>query len=80
LNTGPGCSILRARGWAGLKRKIISKKPEPIGKARAAALQGEIDKLTGATQAGENEKKTPDSPRDFINRWMAEHDKKPEEK
>ena len=56
-------------------------KPGPGGKARAAAIRAEIEKLTsGGTQAGEKQESTPDTPRDFIQRWMAEHDKKPKDK
>lgn len=56
----------------------------PGGKARAAALRAEIDKLTGAPKpAGGGSKADapaakPANPRDYIQQWMAEHDKKPE--
>jgi hypothetical protein len=59
----------------------MTKKPspKPRGKARAAALHAEIDKLTsGGGQSGQ-EKQRPASPREFIHRWMATHDKKPKD-
>jgi hypothetical protein len=52
----------------------------PAGKARAAALRAEIDKLTGTTKPAADDAKAdrkPTNPRDYINQWMAEHDKKP---
>jgi hypothetical protein len=51
--------------------------PKPRGKARAAALHAEIDKLTGDNEPSREEKQAPSSPREFIHRWMATHDKKP---
>jgi hypothetical protein len=61
------------------------RKPNPAGKARAAAINAEIDKLTaGKDTPDEDERpgkpgeKAPRAPRDFIHQWMAEHDKKPE--
>lgn len=59
-------------------------KPKPIGKERAAALRAEIDKLTGGgggdSRSAPKEPSPPRSPRDFIQRWMAEHDKPDEKK
>ena len=53
-------------------------------KARAAALQTEIDRLTGTAKPAADDAKAdkaagkkPANPRDYINQWMAEHDKKP---
>jgi hypothetical protein len=60
----------------------MTKRPssKPRGKARAAELHAEIDKLTsGGGQSGQ-EKQRPPSPREFIDRWMATHDKKPKDK
>jgi hypothetical protein len=51
--------------------------PKPSGKARAAALQAEIEKLTSGNGRSTQEEKAPPSPREFIHRWMATHDKKP---
>ena len=50
------------------------------GNKRAAVLRAEIDKLTGGTKPEADGKKDekPTNPRDFIQQWMAEHDKKPE--
>jgi hypothetical protein len=66
---------------------MTEPKPTAAGKARAAAIHAEIDKLTGDNKTpleGQEPRKTgekpPPSPRDFIQQWMAEHDKKPEEK
>jgi hypothetical protein len=64
---------------------MTERKPTAPGKARAAAIHAEIDKLTGVTRTppeGEDPagKKPTSSPRDFIQKWMAEHDKKPEDK
>jgi hypothetical protein len=56
-------------------------KPAPDGNARAAALRAEIDKLTGGKKAdvsGQGADKSPSNPREYIDKWMAEHDKKPE--
>ena len=50
--------------------------PKPSGKARAAALHAEIDKLIGGKGQSTEEKQAPPSPREFIHRWMATHDKK----
>jgi hypothetical protein len=67
-------------------------KPSPDSKARAAAIHAEIDRLTSGKanekpadekSAGEKlseEKKAPLSPRDYIQQYMAEHDKKPADK
>jgi hypothetical protein len=55
-------------------------EPSPSGKARAAAIHAEIDKLTGADQSGTTPKDKPANPRDNVQQWMAEHDKKPKEK
>jgi hypothetical protein len=49
------------------------------GKARAAALHAEIEKLTSGNRQSTQEKQTPPSPREFIHRWMATHDKKPKD-
>lgn len=59
----------------------MSKKPDPKprGKARAAALHAEIDKLTGGSEQSRQEKQRPPSQREFIQRWMATHDKKPKD-
>jgi hypothetical protein len=46
---------------------------------RAAALHAEIDKLTGGGGQSRQEKQSPPSPREFIHRWMATHDKKPKD-
>jgi hypothetical protein len=56
-------------------------EPKPAGNARAAALRAEIDKLAAETKSEADARKTdkPANPREFIHRWMAEHDKKPEE-
>jgi hypothetical protein len=66
---------------------MTERKPTAAGKARAAAIRAEIDKLTGGNttplegqESGKNGEKPPPSPRDFIQQWMAEHDKKPEDK
>jgi hypothetical protein len=50
--------------------------PKPSGKARAAALHAEIEKLTSGNRQSTQEKQAPPSPREFIHRWMATHDKK----
>jgi hypothetical protein len=62
-------------------------KPTAAGKARAAAIHAEIDKLTRGTKTpvegeepGNTADKAPLAPRDFIQQWMAEHDKKPGKK
>jgi hypothetical protein len=72
---------------------MAKRETNPGGKARAAAIHAEIDKLTGAdkntsdknkpregAEPGKSGEKAPLSPRDFIHQWMAEHDKKPGEK
>jgi hypothetical protein len=63
---------------------MAKKKAEPSasGKARAAAIHGEIDKLTGAgaKPRGKAQTTAPIAPRDYIQHWMAEHDKKPKGK
>jgi hypothetical protein len=61
-------------------------KPSPDSAARAAALHAEIDQLTGKTPtkdaddktAGADDNKPSLSPRDYIQKYMTEHDKKPE--
>jgi hypothetical protein len=65
-------------------------KPSPDSKARAAAIHAKIDQLTSgkakekpanekaANEKPANEKKAPLSPRDYIQQYMAEHDKKPD--
>jgi hypothetical protein len=65
-------------------------KPSPGSKARAAAIHAEIDQLTSgnanekpadeksADEKLADEKKAPLSPRDYIQKYMAEHDKKPD--
>jgi hypothetical protein len=57
-------------------------KSTPTGKARAAAIRAEIDKLAGGNKppadGNEADGKPALNPRDYINQWMAEHDKKPE--
>jgi hypothetical protein len=61
----------------------VKKKPrrKSSGEARAAALHAEIDKLTkGGARSGKEEKRPSPSPRDYIQGWMAAHDKKPKEK
>jgi hypothetical protein len=55
------------------------RSPNPSGKARAAALHAEIDKLTSGNGPSREEKQAPSSPREFIHRWMATHDKKPKD-
>jgi hypothetical protein len=59
----------------------MKKKPsaKPSGKARAAALQAEIEKLTSGNRQSTQEKQAPRSPREFIHRRMATHDKKPKD-
>jgi hypothetical protein len=64
---------------------MTNPKPTEAGKARAASIHAEIDRLTGSrTPAAEAEEpvnsaeKAPLSPREFIDQWMAEHDKKRE--
>jgi hypothetical protein len=54
-------------------------KPSPDSKARAAAIHAEINRLTsGKTdEKPADKKKAPLSPRDYIQKYMAEHDKKP---
>jgi hypothetical protein len=63
---------------------MTERKPTAAGKARAAAIHAEIDRLTGGNKTpleGQEPGKTGGkSPRDFIQQWMAEHDKKPGEK
>jgi len=55
--------------------------PKPIGKSRAETIRAEINKLTsGGGQSRQEEETAPPSPREFIHRWMATHDKKPEDK
>ena len=53
--------------------------PKPSGKARAAALHAGIEKLTSGNRQSPQEKQAPASPREFIHRWMATHDKKPKD-
>jgi hypothetical protein len=65
-------------------------KPSPDSKARAAAIHAEIDRLTTgkasekpadekpADEKPADGKKAPLSPRDYIQQYMAEHDKKPD--
>jgi hypothetical protein len=62
-------------------------RPNSTGKARAAAIRAEIDKLAGATKPAEDSTDpakaaadAPANPRDFIQKWMAEHDKKSDRK
>jgi hypothetical protein len=54
-------------------------KPSPDSKARADAIHAAIDKLTGAKPDSQtaDQAKVPRSPRDYIEKYMAEHDKKP---
>ena len=54
-----------------------NSKPKRRGKARAEAIRAEIDKLT---RGAPKDEAPPASPRDYIQRWMAEHDKKPDGK
>jgi hypothetical protein len=63
---------------------MADQKPTEAGKARADAIHAEIDRLKGAgaaprqaDQPGEQAKLTP---RDFVDQWMAENDKKPSDK
>jgi hypothetical protein len=60
---------------------MVEPKSPPASKARADAIHAEIDKLTSESKptAGANKTpaKPPSNPRDYINEWMAEHDKKP---
>jgi hypothetical protein len=65
---------------------MAKQEPTPAGKARAASIHAEIAKLTGgkaapleAEEPGNTTEKAPLTPRDFINQWMAEHDKKKSE-
>jgi hypothetical protein len=55
-------------------------KPSPDSKARASAIHAEIDQLTSgkANEKTADEKKAPLSPRDYIQQYMAEYDKKPD--
>jgi hypothetical protein len=55
-------------------------EPSPARKARAAAIHAEIDKLTGIEQSGTSPKGKPVNPRNYIQQWMAEHDKKPKDR
>jgi hypothetical protein len=59
-------------------------KPSPDSKARADAIHAQIKRLTSGTDTGEKSEpaggKTPPTPRDFIQRWMAEHDNPPQKK
>ncbi len=64
---------------------MTKPKPTEAGKARAASIHAEIDRLTGTSvppldpEAPVNSaEKAPLSPREFIDQWMAEHDKKRE--
>ena len=65
---------------------MADQKSTPAGKARAASIHAEIDRLTGGkVQPGGKEpdntgEKAPLTPREYINQWMAEHDKKRREK
>jgi hypothetical protein len=64
---------------------MTNPKPTEAGKARAASIHAEIDRLAGTSappldpEAPANSaEKAPLSPREFIDQWMAEHDKKRE--
>jgi hypothetical protein len=66
---------------------MTEQKSNPAGKARAASIHAEIDRLTGidktpleAEEPGITTEKAPLSARDFIHQQMAEHDKKPADK
>ena len=66
---------------------MTEPKPTDASKARAAAIHAEIDKLTGGKKpSAENQasdkaaENSPPSPRDYVQQWMAEHDKKPVDK
>jgi hypothetical protein len=54
------------------------QKPEPTpkSKARDDAIRAEIDRL----ERGKKGDKPSPNPREFIQRWMAEHDEEREEK
>jgi hypothetical protein len=64
---------------------MADQKSTPAGKARAASIHAEIDRLTGGNVQPEGEapvntaEKAPLTPREFINQWMAEHDRKKRE-
>lgn len=59
---------------------MSDSESKSAGKARAAALRAEIEKLsaTKPPDDGSQPPKKPTNPRDAIHEWMAEHDKKPE--
>jgi hypothetical protein len=67
---------------------MTEPKPTDASETRAAAIHAEIDKLTGGNKTAledqgsgkTSEKSPPPSPRDYIQQWMADHDKKPGEK
>ena len=62
---------------------MAEREPTEAGKARAAAIHAEIDRLKGAANAplpadqpaktGEQAKLTP---REYVDQWMAENDRK----
>ena len=56
----------------------MSDSENQAGKGRAAAIRAEIDKITGATKSDKAEK--PASPHEYIQKWMSEHDKKPDKR
>ena len=64
---------------------MTNPKSTEAGKARAASIHAEIDRLTGTRTPtldpelpANSTEKAPLSPREFIDQWMAEHDKKRE--
>jgi hypothetical protein len=65
---------------------MTEPKPTDASKARAAAIHAEIDKLTGGDKPSAEDQTSdkaagkPPSPRDYVQQWMAEHDKKPVDK
>ena len=66
---------------------MADQKPTEAGKARAAAIHAEIDRLTGAGTAplqadehGKTGEQAKPTPREFVDQWMAEHDQKPGDK
>jgi hypothetical protein len=64
---------------------MADQNPTPAGKARAASIHAEIDRLTGGKvqpsgkEPGNPSEKASPTPREYINQWMAEHDRKKRE-
>ena len=66
---------------------MADQKPTDAGKARADAIHAEIDRLTGAgtaprpaDQPGKTDEQATLTPREFVDQWMSENDKKPDKK